>query len=131
MKRFILSLLVLVMFTPSLACAKFMDHQKTPQPHMTMMASAQGMPCCPEANQKSDAGTRLFKDCAKIDLQHVGDVSLLKKADSANVPYILPQVLTADNLAISKGLLMHGPPALAENFRSYPPVFLATQRLRI
>jgi len=74
----------------------------------------------------------LFKDCAKIDLQHATDAPLPKKVDIVKIsPYILPQALIADSFAISTGLLVHDPPALPDIFRSYPPIFLATQRLRI
>jgi len=135
MKKFLLSLLILVMLTPGLACAKFMDNQKSPgqKPHMAMAGMAKGMPYCPKPGQKSDMGTLLFKDCAKIDLQQVNDAPSLKKVDIVKIsfPYILPQDLTAGNFAVSKGLLIRGPPGPPEIFRSYPPIFLATQRLRV
>jgi len=132
MKKFLLSLMVLVMFTPSLACAKFMDAQKSQKPHMAMAGMAEGMPCCPKSDQKSDRGAMLFKDCAQIDLQHMNDAPLLKKAGIVKIlPYLLPQDLIAGNFAVSRALLIHGPPDPPEIFRSYPPIFLATQRLRI
>jgi hypothetical protein len=134
MKKFLLSLLVLVMLTPGLACAKFVDNQKSQKPHMAMAGMAKEMPCCPESDQKSgDISTMFFKDCAKIDLQHVKDGPLLKKVDLVKIspPYILAQDLTADNLAISGDRLIHDPPDPPEIFQSYPPIFLATLRLRI
>lgn len=126
MKRFLLSLLVFVMLTPGLACAQFMHGQKQ---HTSMVGMVKKMPCCPKSECP---GTKLFKDCAKIDLQHATDVPLLKKAEITKIlPYILPQDHLAGNLVASRGLLIHGPPDPPEIFRSYPPVFLATQRLRI
>lgn len=128
MKRFLLSLLVLVMFTPSLACAQFMQAQK---PHMEMAGMAKSMPCCPKETQKSDMGGMLFKDCAKIDLQHATDAPLLKKADIAKIsPYILPPAVAAHSYGTMQARLIRGPPP-PEITGSYPPVFLATQRLRI
>ncbi|MFH1157640.1 MAG: hypothetical protein V1721_01955 [Pseudomonadota bacterium] len=135
MKKFLLSLLVFVMLTPGLACAGFMDYQKSngQKPHMTMAGMAKEMPCCPEDDQKSDIGTMLFKDCAKIDLQHVNGAPLLKKVDivKISIPYILSQDMAPDYFSVSKGVPIHGPPERTEVFQSYPPIFLATQRLRI
>lgn len=133
MKNFLLSLLVLVMFTPSLACAGFMDNPQSKKPPMAMAGMAKEMPCCPKSTQKSDGmGTMLFKDCAKIDLQHVGDSLLLKKVDFVEISlYILPQDLIGANFELSQAHLIRGPPDSPEIFRSYPPIFLTTQRLRI
>ena len=132
MKKFLLSLLVLVMFTPSLACAGFMDGQKSLKPHMAMSAAAREMPCCPKNTQKPDMGGMLFKDCAKIDLQHADNTPLLKKVDIVKVsPYILPQDMIAESLGILQAHLIRSPPDPPEIFRSYPPIFLVTQRLRI
>jgi hypothetical protein len=128
MKRLLLSLLVFVMFTPGLSCAKVMHHQN---PHRAMTGMMKDMPCCPKDDQKSEPGTMLFKDCAKIDLQHVGDASLLKKADVDKIiPYIVPRNLAAAGFVLTPARYIHGPepPEIAG---SYPPVFLATQRLRI
>jgi len=111
-----------------------MDSQKSPKPHMAMAGMAKDMPCCPESDQKSgDMSAMFFKDCAKIDLQHVNDAPLLKKVDLVKIspPYILAQDLIADSFAISGDRLIRGPPDPPEIFRSYPPIFLATQRLRI
>lgn len=131
MKKFLLSLLVLVMFTPSLSCAQFMHEQK---PQMAMAGMAKDMPCCPKPDQKkSDCpDTMLFKDCAGIDLQHVTDLPLLKKVDVVKIsPYILPQDVMAQSYGLMQAHLIRGPPDPPEIFRSYPPIFLTTQRLRI
>lgn len=100
---------------------------------MSMAGMAKEMPCCPKSDQKSDdMSTMLFKDCAKIDLQQAGDTPLLKKVDIVKVsPYILPQDLIAANFELSQAHLIRGPPDPPEIFRSYPPIFLTTQRLRI
>lgn len=129
MKKVLLSLLILVMFTPSLACAQFMQVKK---PHMAMAGMAKDMPCCPKSAQKSDMGGMLFKDCAKIDLQHTTDAPLLKKVEIVKIPpYILPQDVTAHSFGVLQARLIRGPPDPPEIFRSYPPIFLTTQRLRI
>jgi len=71
----------------------------------------------------------LFKDCAKVDLQHVNDSGLIKKTDIAKMA--LPQDLTAGSFGGLQASLIRGQTDPPEIFRSYPPIFLATQRLRI
>lgn len=132
MKKFLLTLLILVMFTPSLACAQFMQPQTQKQQRMAMADMAKDMPCCPEDVQKSDMSGMLFKDCAKVDLQHVNDAPLLKKVDTGKVsPYILPQEVMTEGFGFSHGRLIRGPPDPPEIIGSYPPIFLTTLRLRI
>jgi hypothetical protein len=130
MKNFLLTLLVFVMLTPGLACANMMSRGST---HRVTAEMAKGMPCCPESEHKSDMGTMLLKDCAKIDLQHVGDSLLLQKTDivKAALPSILAQDRIAGNLLPSQARFIRGPPDPSEGFRSSPPIFLTTQRLRI
>jgi hypothetical protein len=130
MKNFLLTLLVFVMLTPGLACAKMMPHENA---HKAMAGMAKGMHCCPEPEHQSDMGTMLFKDCAKIDLQYVGDSQLLEKTDivKAALPYSLAQDRIAGNLVPSQARFIRGPPDPPEVFSSYPPIFLTTQRLRI
>lgn len=98
---------------------------------MSMAGMTQEMPCCPQDVQKSDMSGMLFKDCAKIDLQHVADALLLKKVDITKIsPYILPHDLIAD-VRLSQARFIRGPPNPPEISGSYPPIFLITQRLRI
>ena len=133
MRRFVLSFLVLVMFTPGLACANLMHNtsqSKAPSHH----EMGKDMPCCPKKSaEKSDMGTMLFKDCAKIDLQSAGDGALLKKAEivKADPSYVLSHDLIIGRPGTAKTLLIRGPPDPPEILSSYPPVFLATQRLRV
>jgi len=130
MKHFLLSLMVLMMLTPGLACARFMPHHKASAPHMHM---AKDMPCCPKQKTPPCDGTMLFKDCMHIDLQHTVDAPLLKKAD---IQKYTPALFLSD--AFGRGFNVmasrtaRGPPpdrqaVLAES----QPVYLATLRLRI
>jgi hypothetical protein len=129
MKRFILSLMVLVMFTPGLACAQFMQHQ---QPHMTQ--TAKDMPCCPKSKAASDMAGMLFKDCMKIDLQHANGAPILKKVDIAKHTFPVVQILALnEGFGFVGNRTARGPPfeRLSGLSETHLPIFLATQRLRI
>jgi hypothetical protein len=125
MKQFLLSLLVLAMFMPGMACAKFMDHAK---PHMQM---AQHMPCCPKA--KNSSATMLFKDCMKAELSLADNVPLLKKLDIAKpaFPFILAHASGYNDFASTR--ITHASPFdRTAMLKPAPlPLFLTTQRLRI
>jgi hypothetical protein len=128
MKRFLLSLMVLVMFTPGLACAQFMQHQ---QSHMAGMAK--DMPCCPKPKLPDCAGM-LFKDCMKIDLQHTADTLLLKKQVPVKYGFDFATLVISPLAAsIVEANAARAPPferSLGVS-QTNLPVFLATQRLRI
>ncbi len=129
MRNFLLTLLVFVMLTPGLACAGFMDNQK---PSMAMAGLSKGMPCCPKSDPQSDMGTKLFKDCAKIDLQHADNAPLLKKSDIAKV--FLPVIGTQDqsNAFSPASLEIRGsPPERLSASETHPPILLSFGRLRI
>jgi len=131
MRRFILSLMVLIMFTPGLACAQFMQHQQQ-QPHMAQMAK--DMPCCPKPAQKDCPGGMFFKDCMKIDLLHASDAPILKKVDIAKHTFPVVQILALnESFCFISNSTARGPPfeRLSGLSETHLPIFLATQRLRI
>lgn len=124
MKRIILTLLVLAMFLPGLACAKILDHAPTKQ--------MEGMENCHGMKDKSPSnGVMLFKDCMKSDLQTASDYPVIKKQVLEKqvffIPVILQSLISFRGKANSQST---GPP---HHFAalSYPPVFLTTLRLRI
>ena len=125
MKRILMTLMVLVMLTPSLACANLLCCVTQKQE-----APAQDMPCHKQEKQKSDV--MFMKDCAKIDLQAATDVTFVKKQISQ--PHDL--FVQADDVLRSPvndvaAVGIRGPPRDIVLASSSPPVYLATLRLRI
>jgi hypothetical protein len=116
MKRLLFSLLILVMLTPSLACAGIM-HVKKPEP------------CPMHMDQGKNTEVMFFKDCAKLDLLQSGGDVVLKQPDFSAPDYsFVPVTSPAWHDASGFGLSpVRGPPVTA----AYPPVFLNTLRLRI
>lgn len=131
MKRILLSLMVLLMLMPGLACANMMHDQKQAAP----MAGMSGdMPCCPKHKPAPDKGTMLMQDCMKVDLQQAADMPLMKKIDTVKhtYPFILTQIANV-NLVLVRSHTARGPPPNGPISLSevHNPVFLLTQRLRI
>lgn len=125
MRRLLLTLMILVMLTPSLACAELLC---CPQKRE---AQAKDMPCHEEQNQTHEkAGVKFMKDCTQVDLQIVSDaVALKKQADHSLTSFIIPETP-----GISAGTAdVHGirapPRQAASSF--FPPLYLSTLRLRI
>ena len=122
MKRLLLTLLVLVMLTPSLACAGILC------PPMSKAISAD-MPCCPKCPHET--GVKFFKDCSGIDLQSVSDhVVLNKQVMQSHDLFVMADSPRLDfRIAVSQ----HGirAPPLDYGRSSFPPIYLSTQRLRI
>lgn len=119
MKNLVLSLLVLVILLPGLACADIMRH-----------ASAKGH--CHSMNHKvPPEGVKLFKDCARIDLQKT-DTSVLKKpvfekqVFFVNAPAVTPLSVRYHDVRTT------GPPVkrLTSDV-THPSVLLISPRLRI
>lgn len=116
MKRLLFSLLILVMLTPSLACAEIMHVQKP-------------KPCPMHMDQGKNTELMFFKDCAKLDLLQGGDGASLKQPDfSAQDFSFIPVTSPVWHDTSAFGFTpVRGPPATA----AYPPIFLNTLRLRI
>jgi hypothetical protein len=130
MKRFLVSLLMLVMVTPSLACGPFLCAGKAHAAAISM----QGMPCHDmSTKQKQSNGPMLFKDCSHIDLQTSGDATVLKKPDFRSYAIAFITAVSATQpLLLPSGLkTIRGPPEWVELSQAYPPLYLTTQRLRI
>jgi hypothetical protein len=126
MKRFLLSLMVLVMLTPGLACAQFMDNHKAPM--------AKTMSDCPKSKTSPEKGMTFFKDCLKVDLQQASSAPLLKNPDIAKHSFPFVQVLALNKEFSSPGNhAARGPPFEGRLSLSGTqlPIFLMTQRLRI
>lgn len=125
MTRLLLTLLVLVMLTPSLACAGFMQccppTQKSPP--------SREMPCHDSGKKSSDI--KFMKDCAQIDLQGTTAYVFFKKQFSlAHDFFAIP---TASQTNPVKDAPVNGIRAPPWDYISSPspPIYLSTQRLRI
>ena len=126
MKRLLLTLLVLVMLTPSLACAGFMMCCQPEQ----KAAQVQEIPCH-ESGKKSAPDVKFMKDCAQIDLQGVADYVFLKKQFSqAHDFFIIATAPQFNPASITHVNSIRAPP-WDYGLSSSQPVYLATQRLRI
>jgi hypothetical protein len=123
MKRLLLTLMMLVMLTPSLACAKICCPD-SPKP-----SPSKEMPC--HHQDKKSSEIKFMKDCAQIDLQGVADQSLVKKQLVQADDFFIP--IEAAAIPFNHAVASHGiraPPRRLGNF-SPLPVYLSTQRLRI
>ncbi len=131
MKKLLIALMMLVMLTPSLACAM-------PICGGHVAAKTATMPCADHAdhgdNQKSDASQKLklLKDCMGVDLQVADSVSIDKPDIHSPVFAFLP----SDSLPVTgpdgKTDAIRGPPPdwpVAHS--TQPSLILSTQRFRI
>ncbi|MBI1216210.1 MAG: hypothetical protein GC185_10395 [Alphaproteobacteria bacterium] len=134
MKRLLLTLLVIAMLMPGLACAampcaKTMGAKTAPR-HMAMK-----MPCshCPKEKTTQHKDIMLMGDCSHTTLQTAGTQSLLPALELLHHDFIaaidMPQ---EDQIALSGPYAIRGPPdGTAPPGATYPPLFLSTLRLRI
>lgn len=128
MRNFFFSLLILVMFTPSLACAMPVCSDEA-------QAAATEKPCAGhESGKNGKTDTVIFlQDCMNIDLQTADSVSA-KKLDTQNSISLAALVkhnsLPAWPPAEAAGI-RGPPPDWPDLSRSRPPILLTTQRFRI
>lgn len=132
MKKFLAVIMMLVMLTPSLACAMPVCADEA-------QAAATEQPCAEhhpghESSDKKDTGkVNFLLDCMGVDLQKADTASLDKpdlKADP--VIYALAADIVTSPLAHADSSTIRGPPpdwsALS---RTQPSILLTTQRFRI
>ena len=132
MRKLLATLMMLVMLTPSLACAMPICAGET-------AAKIATKPCFEHTtnhrNQKSETGKKLnlLKDCMGVDLQVADDVSI-HKPDLQDTPVFI--------LALNSGLPVSWPDNKTDGIRGPPPywpdiqstqpsLILSTQRFRI
>lgn len=133
MKKFLLSFLMLVMLTPSLACAM-------PVCADPVKAAAAEQPCADHMDhhegkeQKSSGKVALMKDCTGVELQVADNAPSLQKPDlhkdfSFNLP---ADVQTVSVWTLSDTTGIRGPPPDWPAYSQVQPsILLTTQRLRI
>lgn len=137
-RRFMLTFMAIIMFTPSLVCAQTMICAK-----MQQSPAQQEMPCHgqqdhgqqgDDTDTTGDAGLMMLKDCMGIDLHQAKgtDTALDMIPDGKD---IMPVFVLAETSTIHEGITTHTarapPPAPERLLSSYPSPYLATQRLRI
>jgi hypothetical protein len=132
MKKFLLGFLMLMMLTPSLACAMPMCADET-------QAAKAEQPCADhvshhgdkESIPKNKAG--LMADCMGVDFQ-TADTTSLEKSDIKTSPIFFAVVdeTTFQFLGYTDtGTIRGPPPDWPAPSRTHPPILLTTQRFRI
>lgn len=131
MRKFLITLMMLVMLTPSLACAMpvCVGHAAT---------KAASMPCADHADndgyQKSDADQKLnlLKDCMGIDLQVADSVSVDKPDIHASVfAFVLNSDFSVTGFGEKADVIRGPPPGWPVAQSTQPSLILSTQRFRI
>lgn len=129
MRKFLLSLMMLVMLTPGMACGMALCAHDA----QAAVAASGEMPCHDSGSCKSGAGgVMLQNDCTKASLSMAGDVAQISKPDLSGVFHAawadIPVRAHADLKSLSA--IIRGPPSFDMAALSWPPVFLATLRIR-
>ena len=136
MRKILLSFLMLIMLTPSLACA--MPVCAEPAKAAKPMAMSD-MPCPSmdhqgKAKEKQSSSGMLMKDCMGLELQVADNGPVVHKPDiSKDVPVVLAfniepvTAWTLDNVRTIRG----PPPDWLGHSQTKSSILLTTQRLRI
>ncbi len=132
MRKSLISLLMLLMLMPGLACGPFMDAGKA---HAAQ--PMQGMENCPgmDGSQKTPdhEGKVFFKDCMKNDLSGV-DHTVLKTPDLGDKVLVAIETATIPDFGFAppNAQTIRGPPPDWPAFSQIQPsILLTTRRLRI
>ncbi len=134
MRKFLISLLMLLMLMPGLACGPFMSTGKAhaAQP-MQGMEDCHGMGMDKSQKAPDHEGKVFFKDCMKNDLSGV-DHTILKIPDlNGKILFTAWIAIIPDfGFAPPNAQTIRGPPPDWPAFsRTHPSILLTTQRLRI
>ncbi len=132
MRKFLISLLMLLMLMPGLACGPFMNAGKA-----YAAQSMQGMKDCPGMGGSQKApdheGKVFFKDCMKNDISGV-DHTVLKTPDLNGKTLFTAWIATIPDFSFAppNAQTIRGPPPDWPTFSlTQPSILLTTQRLRI
>ena len=128
MRSILTTLMMLVMLTPGLACAKTMCANMD-----AMAAQAEDVPCHGEmAEMDIEPGVMIAIDCAKIDMASADPVPTIKApTDTVQVGFAVWVAEEVHGLQIADARYIRGPPDKDFSQSTYPPIFLNTQRIRI
>ena len=133
MRKVILRLLMLIMLTPSLACAMPVCAEQTGQ------AAEETQPPCAEhhpggsSDSKEDTKVKFLLDCMGVDLQKADTASIDKPILKVAMDgYILAALVPTASIPYKAvGIIRGPPPDWPVLSQTYPPIFLTTQRIRI
>ncbi|MBI4031894.1 MAG: hypothetical protein HY370_09475 [Proteobacteria bacterium] len=128
MRKFLLSLMMLVMLTPGMACGMaFCAHE-------AQAAAGDGneMPCHDAGGKSGAGGVMLQNDCAKADLSTADDAAQVGKPDLSAGFHIAwaDAPVEPHGILKSSSAVIRGPPLFNAAAASWPPVFLTTLRIR-
>lgn len=123
---------MLVMLTPSLACAMPVCADK-------VQAAAIEQPCAGhgghhESGEEPAGKLALLKDCMGVDLQVADNLTAIKSLDFAkDAPFDIGKVVYPAKKLIASGVFGNRgpPPDWPQLSQVQPPILLTTQRLRI
>lgn len=132
MKRLLIAILMLVMLTPSLACAMPICADEA-------QAAAVEQPCAGH-NGHHDSGKKepvkkvnLLKDCMGVDLQVADDDASVKVPDlKKDIPFDIGFVTYPTKIwTAAAAIEIRGPPDWPDPSQTQPSLILTTQRFRI
>ena len=128
MRSILTTLMMLVMLTPGLACAKTMCANMN-----AVAVQAEDMPCHGEMTEMdADPAIMIAIDCAKVDLAFADPVPTIKApADTVHLGFATWAAEQVHGLQIAGARYIRGPPDTGFSYSTYPPIFLNTQRIRI
>jgi len=131
MRKFLAHLLMLVMLTPSLACAMPLCADE-------VQVTTAEQPCAGHTShhetkkENKPAKVNLIKDCMGVDLQ-TADIQLLQKPDiQASSVFIIATDRVSAELSLDDKISIRGPPPDWPYISQIQPsIILTTQRFRI
>lgn len=137
MRKFLLSFLMLIMLTPSLACAMPVcaePAQAAKPMAMSDMPPCHGMEHHGDKKEKKSSSGMLMKDCMGLELQVADNGPVIHKPDvTKDLPIVMAfnvepvHVWTVGDISGIRG----PPPDWPSHFQTQPSIILTTQRLRI
>lgn len=128
MKKFLATLIMLVMLTPSLVCAM-------PVCSEPAKAAAVEQPCAGHVNnaESKKEQVNFLQDCTGVDLQMASAPSIEKPDTYKDFIFTAFDVPAMSAWSFGEAVGMRGPPPFEwrQVSQSHLPVFLTTQRIRV
>lgn len=134
MRKFLLSFLILLMLTPSLACAMPTCDPKAQESAAATLPCAEHHPGHQTEGKKESGKVNLLIDCMGVDMQKADTTASLDKFDLKKdlVVYALVAVASVSQLVSADvGTIRGPPPDWPTLSRTQPSILLTTQRFRI
>lgn len=136
MRKILLSFLMLIMLTPSLACAMPVcaEPAQAAKPMSMSEMPCHGMDHHSDKKEKKSSSGMLMKDCMGLELQVTDNGPVIHKPDiSKDAPAILALNIEPVSVwTLAEATEIRGPPPdWPSHFQTQPSIILTTQRLRI